>query len=97
GWRYAVRVLIRGECNLADWRLKGLEDYSSDQLFFISAAQMWCANFNEKELKNYLKYSVHTPEYFRINGIVRNNADFAEIFKCDEGSQMFSEKKCKLW
>ncbi|RWS07121.1 endothelin-converting enzyme-like protein, partial [Dinothrombium tinctorium] len=92
--------------------LEGLE-YTAEQLFFISFAQvsvcklepvcehffikMWCINETRESKRNTIMYGPHSPEYFRVIGSVANFNAFANAFNCKNGSAMYSESKCSLW
>lgn len=77
--------------------LPGLQHFTSDQLFFISFAKVWCNNITPFALQYILKADVHVPGYFRILGVLRNSPAFAEAFKCPIGSPMNPKEKCLLW
>lgn len=34
---------------------------------------------------------------FRVNGVVRNSAAFAEVYECSTGSAMNPSNKCTIW
>ncbi|XP_067118401.1 neprilysin-1-like isoform X1 [Centruroides vittatus] len=76
--------------------LAGLEEYTSDQLFFISFATSWCQT--EEATENYWKNdkSDHSPSKFRILGTVTNTKEFSKAFKCKKGSKMNRSKKCNI-
>jgi len=78
--------------------LPGL-NYSPKQLFWISAANVWCAKYRPKALKLRVLTGVHSPDQFRVQGPLSNMEDFARDFKCPVGSNMNppKEKKCKVW
>ena len=56
--------------------LPGLGKYSQRQMFWISAANVWCAKYRDKALKLRVLTGVHSPDMFRddrsIVGIARN-------------------------
>uniref|UniRef100_A0A8R1ETN5 Peptidase_M13 domain-containing protein n=1 Tax=Caenorhabditis japonica TaxID=281687 RepID=A0A8R1ETN5_CAEJA len=74
----------------------GLEDYSSDKLFFhIRAAQM-CSVFDTQSLESRLELS-HGVTSFRVNGVFANMESFAKTFQCPTGSPMNPVQKCKIF
>ncbi|XP_037526870.1 neprilysin-1 isoform X2 [Rhipicephalus sanguineus] len=84
-----------------DIRLPGLEEYSPKQLFFISAAFVWCGSIRPEALRLQIEYDPHSPHKQRINVSLRNMKSFTSIFKCNETSKMWFKKKsnetCVLW
>ncbi|XP_015790642.1 neprilysin-2-like [Tetranychus urticae] len=77
-------------------KMPGL-NYTSDQLFWISYAQLWCANYKNSTLEIEGANSNHVPGRYRVIGSLSNNVDFSNSFKCPIGSPMNPEKKCFLW
>lgn len=76
--------------------LPGL-DYTTNQLFWISSAQTWCAVFRPEALKKRILTGVHSPNQFRVIGTLVNMKEFANDFKCAEGTKMNPAAKCKVW
>lgn len=77
-------------------RLPGLE-HTPDQLFWISAANIWCGKFRPEVLKLRVNSGVHSPAKFRIIGPLSNSPEFARSFNCPLGTPMNPEKKCSVW
>jgi endothelin-converting enzyme len=83
-------------------RLPGLEEYSPEQMFFIQYARGWCGKPNPNKYERALK-DVHSPDKWRIVGVLQNSQDFASAFKCELGSRMNPRKtkdndtKCDVW
>lgn len=76
--------------------LPGL-NYSPNQLFWISAAQLWCAvTAPEFDTMQYTT-DVHAPNKYRIIGTFSNNDNFARDFNCAPGSKMNPLNKCEVW
>jgi len=78
-----------------------LPGYSNDKLFFIYFAQVWC----EKQTINYAIQSnsfknEHSPNKFRVNGVVSNMPEFANAFQCSNTSKMgksLTNERCEVW
>eukprot|EP01114_Cavostelium_apophysatum_P015816 TRINITY_DN4393_c0_g1_i1.p1 TRINITY_DN4393_c0_g1~~TRINITY_DN4393_c0_g1_i1.p1 ORF type:complete len:746 (+),score=195.21 TRINITY_DN4393_c0_g1_i1:46-2238(+) len=72
-------------------------DHTTDQLFFVSYAQVWCS----KATDNYIRWLTLSNEHswgkFRVIGGVSNNEAFWDAFKCEAGTKMHPEKTCKVW
>ena len=71
--------------------------YSQRQLFWISAANVWCAKYRPKALKIRVLTGVHSPDMFRVQGPFSNMAEFARDFTCPLGSNMNPKHKCQVW
>jgi len=78
--------------------LPGL-DYSPRQMFWMSAANVWCAKYRPQAMKLRVLTGVHSPDQFRVQGPFSNMEEFARDWNCPAGSPMnpVSEKKCKVW
>ena len=76
--------------------LPGL-NYTSTQLFWISAAHTWCSKDRPESLKNRIKLGAHSPGEFRVNGPFSNMPEFSKDFKCSVGNKMNPENRCSVW
>eukprot|EP00095_Tigriopus_kingsejongensis_P007986 snap_masked-scaffold269_size230758-processed-gene-0.4 protein:Tk07986 transcript:snap_masked-scaffold269_size230758-processed-gene-0.4-mRNA-1 annotation:"PREDICTED: neprilysin-2" len=72
-------------------------DHTPNQLFWLSAANIWCSKFRPKALEQRIKTGAHSPGRFRIKGPFSNSRDFARDFQCPLGSPMNPVKKCEVW
>lgn len=77
--------------------LPGLSKYIPEQLFWISAAQTWCAVDREWYAKHAVATDSHASNRFRVLGPLRNNKEFSKDFGCVAGSPMNPEDKCDIW
>lgn len=77
-------------------KLPGLP-YSTEQMFWISAAQIWCAYDRPEFMKVKIRTDSHALEQFRVIGSLGNNDDFARDFNCPVGSPMNPTNKCEVW
>ncbi|CAL4153530.1 unnamed protein product [Meganyctiphanes norvegica] len=80
----------------AEHLLPGLP-YTSSQLFWISAGNVWCGKTRPETLKEYLVAGRHSPYRFRIMGPMMNSEEFARDFNCPVGSPMNPKDKCEVW
>ncbi|XP_011689428.1 PREDICTED: neprilysin-like [Wasmannia auropunctata] len=83
------------ECGKSDTVLPGLEDLTSDQLFFLSFANLCCEI--DKDIIKSAKSDVHSTGRLRVIGSVSNSQDFAKAYNCPVGSAMNPERKCHIW
>ncbi|CAO1406051.1 unnamed protein product [Diamesa serratosioi] len=72
-------------------------NYSSSQLFWISAAQTWCSVYRPEAMQMRITTGVHSPGQFRVLGPLSNMKEFSMDFSCPEGSRMNPKKKCEVW
>merc|ERR1719378_1863055 len=77
-------------------KLPGLQGYTSNQMFWISAANVWCSKYRDKALEKRIKTGAHSPGLFRVLGPLRNSPEFARDFNCPLGSGMNPVKKCEV-
>ncbi|XP_043270684.1 neprilysin-2-like [Venturia canescens] len=82
--------------NKAEARLPGI-DRTPEQMFWLSAANAWCAKHTEHGLISATIGNIHGPEEFRIIGAFSNMPEFADDYQCPVGSKMNPEKKCSVW
>uniref|UniRef100_A0A1Y1MLF4 Peptidase M13 C-terminal domain-containing protein n=1 Tax=Photinus pyralis TaxID=7054 RepID=A0A1Y1MLF4_PHOPY len=72
-------------------------NYTDRQLFWISAANGWCANEIPSSMKRQIHNNQHLPFKFRINVPLSNTDYFAKDFNCRIGSNMNPVSKCEVW
>lgn len=72
-------------------------NYTSRQLFWISAASQWCSVERPESMKLHITMDVHSPERFRVNGPMSNVEEFSRDFECPSGSKMNNENRCRVW
>ncbi|XP_022190551.2 neprilysin-2 [Nilaparvata lugens] len=92
---YAYREWVRQ--NGPEPRLPGLQMFSPQQMFWISAAKSWCLKIKDEELKMRITTGVHSPGEFRVIGPLSNLKEFAQDFGCPTGSKMNPQHKCTVW
>lgn len=70
---------------------------NAQKLFFVAFAQAFCAKSSDEAMVRRLSTDPHSPERWRVNGVMRNSDDFSKTFECPRGASMNPEAKCKLW
>ncbi|XP_049514995.1 membrane metallo-endopeptidase-like 1 [Dermacentor silvarum] len=78
--------------------LPGLEEFTPEQLFFISYALLWCRS-TRPEIGDEVMSDVHSPNRYRVNIPLRNMEEFEAAFQCKTGAPMQAGPKdrCVLW
>uniref|UniRef100_A0A0N4ZHP9 Neprilysin n=1 Tax=Parastrongyloides trichosuri TaxID=131310 RepID=A0A0N4ZHP9_PARTI len=78
-------------------RLPGLQDMSNDKIFFLSYAHFWCGHKKDASAVQQVLTDEHSPEIFRVIGVLSNMKEFSDTFNCPKGSQLNPTKKCSVW
>ncbi|KAK9498965.1 hypothetical protein O3M35_003496 [Rhynocoris fuscipes] len=78
-------------------KLPGFKNYTHDQLFFLSFANMWCSEYSDEALVRTAQDDEHSPNFVRVLVVLQNYHEFSETWNCPKGSYMNPEKKCNLW
>jgi putative endopeptidase len=77
--------------------LKPIDGFTPDQRFFIGMAQWACGDERAENKRVNAITNPHSPEEYRINGVVSNIPEFATAFSCKLGQPMVREKACRVW
>ncbi|VDM56365.1 unnamed protein product [Angiostrongylus costaricensis] len=78
-------------------RLPGLQQFTNTQIFFLSYAHFWCGQKKEAAAMQQVTTDEHSPEVFRVTGVLSNLREFANAFSCPVGSALNPEHKCVIW
>ncbi len=73
------------------------DGFTAEQRFFLSNAQVWCANVSDEQARLRALTNPHALYKYRVNGVVVNMPEFREAFKCPAGSPMAPENVCRVW
>lgn len=76
---------------------KKMGDFTPAQKFFIGYAQNWCTNDRPAFIRLLIQSDPHSPDRFRVNGVVRNMPEFASAFGCRKGQPMAPADRCRVW
>ena len=77
--------------------LKPRDGFTPDQRFFIGMAQWACGDERPESKRANAITNPHSPEEYRINGVVSNMREFANAFGCKVGQPMVRENACRVW
>ncbi|CAG2108774.1 unnamed protein product [Medioppia subpectinata] len=78
-------------------RLPHVTEYTGQQLYFLSHANVWCSLWRPEALKTQIEYNPHSPGKYRVNVPVSNFKPFSDAYKCSPESRMNRKDKCVLW
>jgi putative endopeptidase len=88
---------------LADAKRKALDlqqkkdGFTPVQQFFLAYAQNWCGSTRPEQERLQVQTDPHTPNHFRVNGVIRNMSEFGTVFGCKAGQPMEPTNACKVW
>ena len=86
------------EANGAEGPLPGLQQYTPEQMFFISYSQVWCEKKTLGALLSQILSDPHSPGKFRVWGPLSNSPEFVKAFNCPADSNMNrGDDQCVLW
>ncbi|MFT4114813.1 M13 family metallopeptidase [Silvibacterium sp.] len=95
-----LAYLDRAQKAGVDTTKKGEPEYGGltpEQQFFVSYGQGWCQNNRPENLKLRVQTDPHSPEEFRVNGVVVNLPQFQKAFACKTGQPMALATRCSVW
>ena len=76
-----------------------IDGFTGDQRFFLAYAQAWQGKRREGAVRQQLLSDPHSPEKYRVNGIVRNFAPWYAAFGVKPGDAMYlpPEQRVSVW
>lgn len=94
---YEIALAQQGIDSLADAPV--VDGFTGIQRLFIAWAQGWRTKSRPQNAQMMLSVDPHSPDEFRVNGVVRNIDEFYEAFGVTEGNQLYlsPEERVKIW
>jgi len=76
-----------------------IDGYTGDQRFFIAYAQAWQGKRREGAVRQQLLSDPHSPEKYRVDGIVRNFDPWYKAFNVQPGDKLYlpPEQRVHVW
>ena len=76
-----------------------IDGLTADQRFFLSWAQVWRALNRPEALRNQILTDPHSPEEYRVNGVVRNVDDWYTAFDVKPGDKLYlaPDQRVRIW
>ncbi|MBO6506666.1 MAG: M13 family peptidase [Kordiimonadaceae bacterium] len=76
-----------------------IDGLTGDQRFFLAWAQVWKRKYRDDALIARLKSDPHSPAEYRVNGVVRNMAEWYEAFGVKETDALYlaPEDRVAIW
>ncbi|HXS95640.1 MAG TPA: M13 family metallopeptidase [Candidatus Limnocylindrales bacterium] len=78
-------------------QLKPADGLTPDQRFFVGMAQWACGDERPENKRMRATLNPHSPDEYRINGVVSNMPEFGKAFSCKAGQAMVRPQACKVW
>tara|TARA_R110002072_G_scaffold13135_5_gene55507 strand:+ start:5035 stop:7152 length:2118 start_codon:yes stop_codon:yes gene_type:complete len=78
---------------------EAINGYSPDQRFFLAWAQVWRGIRTEDSMRNRLISGVHSPNQYRVNGVVRNIDAWYDAFGVTEDDDLYlpPDQRVSIW
>ncbi|MCD8740722.1 M13 family metallopeptidase [Mucilaginibacter roseus] len=78
---------------------KKVDGFTPDQRFFLSYAQVWRIKSSDETMRVRISSDPHSPEMFRVNGVLSNTPAFYKAFNVKPGDKMYRAEKdqVKVW
>jgi endothelin-converting enzyme/putative endopeptidase len=76
-----------------------IDGFTGDQRFFLSWAQLWRNVVTPEEARRRALSDTHSPQEFRVNGVVRNVDGWYEAFGVGEGDALYlaPAERVRIW
>ncbi len=76
-----------------------IDGLTPDERFFLGFAQVWRSANREESIRVRLNTDPHSPDIFRINGVLSNFDPFYKTFNVKEGDSMYikPESRAHIW
>lgn len=76
-----------------------IDGLTGDQRFFIAYAQAWQGKDREDALRQQILTDPHSPDKYRVNGVVRNVDAWYKAFNVQPGDKLYlpPEQRVRIW
>ncbi len=76
-----------------------IDGLTGDQRFFLAWAQVWRSTQREANYRQRLRTDSHSPEEYRVNGVVRNLDEWYEAFGITEDHALYlpPQQRVRIW
>lgn len=81
----------------AQQHLQAIDGLTPDQRFFVGMAQWACGDTRPEQKRMDATVDPHSPNEFRVNGVVSNMPEFGQAFSCKPGQPMMNVQACRVW
>jgi endothelin-converting enzyme/putative endopeptidase len=77
--------------------LQPIDGLTPDQRFFIGMAQWACGDERPENKRLNAATNEHSPDEYRVNGVVSDMPEFQKAFSCKAGQPMVRASSCRVW
>jgi endothelin-converting enzyme/putative endopeptidase len=77
--------------------LQPIDGFTPEQRFFIGMAQWACGDERPENKRLNAVTNPHSPNEYRINGVVSDMPQFQKAFSCKAGQPMVRTQQCRVW
>jgi putative endopeptidase len=76
-----------------------IDGFTGDQRFFLGWAQIWRMNYRDEALRQRIMVGPHSPNMYRVNGVMVNMPEFYAAFNVQPGDKLYlpAEQRVKIW
>ena len=74
-----------------------IDGYTPEQRAFLGWGQIWCQNITDQMSRLLALNNEHSPNRYRVIGVVSNMPEFAKAWGCKAGQPMVRENACHVW
>ncbi len=93
-----LRLALMAAMSSLDGKGKGLVDgYTPEQRVFMGWGQIWCENMTPEITRMLAQTDPHSPDQYRVNGVLGNMPEFKKAFGCKDNAPMVRKNACRVW
>ncbi len=85
--------------SLGDQEAPVIDGFTGDQRFFLGWAQIWRINYRDEALRQRVMVGPHSPNMYRVNGVMVNMPEFYQAFELRPGDALYlpPDERVKIW
>ena len=73
------------------------DGFTGPQRFYIAYAQNYCQATRPEAVRTQVLQDPHSPDQFRVDGVIPNQPGFAAAFGCKKNTPMAPVNSCRVW
>jgi len=95
-----IALMALGQMIAADKtgnKAQTIDGYTPEQRFFLGFGRVWCGKRRPESARMLVSIDPHSPNKYRIDGVVQNMPEFQRAWGCKAGQPMVRENACRVW